>query len=417
VGTKRKGSTPQGDGAAKKVKVGQPGGGGKPRRGKPSVGNTATFPYLDSKAVTKHCDDEKKAIDQQCKPESDDAKTRRMQGKGGLLGKLKLPKKPDSSAKPGGQWIADHCEFLMFKPRSATEMFSELENLPGQMAQQMGTKALEAAHNKAKEVLEKAVEKKLAKMGAKQLAGRVGSFLGGPWTGIGVNIAMTASGAHDMATALEELPDLKGELDSARRALDDATQKVKEAQSALDRYKKADGSLNADALISDTMEGAARTNPCITARRCQLVPYNQTQNPAALNGKGCCPGQTGHHVLPSAMFEHCDNYNSSQAANAPTICVEGATNSHGSHGRIHGGLKRVLERDYPNIPYGAAMPSKDATQAGVDSVQEIFPESKCSEKCLKAQLDDYYKKLNCKPKKANGFSSNGKSSSIGTTKE
>jgi hypothetical protein len=339
-------------GAAKKSikKPGDKGGGGKPRNGKPSVGNTASFPYLDSKTVDKHCKKEKEEIEEKCKPESDDTKAKRQQGRGGLLGKLKVPKS-SKGGKPGSEWIGDHCEFLMFKPGSASEMFADLQNLPQQMAEQLGTKAMEAVENKARAALEDAVKKKLAKMGLKQVATRVGSFLGGPWVGVPVNIAMTVDGANDIAKAAEEFPELKKEVEKAQQALQEAERKIKDVQSQLDHYKDEKGNLNKDALISDTMEGAARTNPCITARRCQLVPYRQTETAQSTSGKGCCPGQTGHHLLPEAMFDHCDNYGPVQHANAPTICVEGSTNTHGSHGKMHAALDVVLRREHAGTPF------------------------------------------------------------------
>jgi hypothetical protein len=391
-------------GPAKKTikKPGEKGGGGKPRSSKPSVGNTASFPYLDSKTTKKPCAKEKNDIEEKCKPESDDVKAKRLQGEGGLLSKLKLPKK-SGGGKKGAEWIGDHCEFLMLKPGSADDMFAELQNLPQQLAEQLGTKALEAVEEKATKALTHAVEKKLAKMGLKQLIPRVGSFFLGPWTGVAVNVAMTADGAHDLVKAAEEFPELKKEMENAKKALAEAKQKVSDLQSQLDKYKDEKGNLKKDALISDTMQVAARTNDCITARRCQLVPYNQTGTAAAMNGKGCCPGQTGHHLLPEAMFDHCKNYGPAQHANAPTICVEGATNRHGSHGAAHEKLHTVLENKHPNIPFGSTMPKKDAINAGVEAARDAFPEARCSEECLKAQLEDFYKKLNCKPHKESGL--------------
>jgi len=233
------------------------------------------------------------------------------------------------------------------------------------------------------------------------------SFPGGPVVGIAVNVAMTVDAARDLANAIHEFPELKKEIENARRAIDTATQKVKEMESLLDRYKDPKtGGLKRDELVSDAMEGAARTNACITARRCQLVPFSQTGSAAALNGKGCCPGQTGHHLLPKAMFDHCGNYNSSQHSNAPTMCVEGGNNALGSHGKAHRSLLGVLSTDHKEVPFGGTMKKKDAIHAGVESVRHTFPESKCSEACLKAQLKDFYDKLNCKPKKESGIAGN-----------
>jgi hypothetical protein len=123
-------------------------------------------------------------------------------------------------------------------------------------------------------------------------------------------------------------------------------------------------------------------------------------------GKGCCPGQTGHHLLPEAMFAHCPNYTSATHKRAPTMCVEGANNSLGSHGKAHRSLARVLDSKHKTIPFGETMPKADAIDAGVESVRETFPESRCSKECLKAQLENFYKDVNCRPKKESGIAGN-----------
>lgn len=397
------------DGAPKKDSGGR---NGNPKSGGSSIPNTPSKHYQDTPAFKKNCKKELKEIEEKCKPESDEAKEKRLKGKGGLLGKLKLPTLA-KGGKPGAEWIGDHCEFLMFKPRSADDMLAELTQLPDKLAKDLGMKAREAAERKAEEVLKNAVKSKLKKMAIKQALVRVGAFLGGPGVGIAVNIAMTADGARDVMKAMNEFPEYKRQLEEAKKAVEQAAKQVKDLKDLRDRYiDPKTGQLNKDALVSDTMEGAARMNPCVTARRCILVPYNQTENPAALNGKGCCPGQTGHHVLPSAMFEHCSNYTSEKSANAPTVCVEGATNSHGSHGKAHRNLARVLDRKFPNVDTGGAIPKDAAIDAGVESVKDTFPEANCSKECLKARLEQFYKKLNCKPKKQSGLPGSGKGAEI-----
>jgi hypothetical protein len=408
-GGAKKDSSGKKDGGAKKE-----GGGknGSPKSGGSSIANTPSRHYRDTAAFKKNCQKELKEIEEKCKPESDEAKEKRRKGKGGLLGKLKPPAMT-KGGKPGSEWIGDHCEFLMFKPRSANDMFDELKGLPDQLAEQLGMKALEALERKAEEVLMNAVKSKLKKIAVKQALVRVGAFLGGPVVGIAVNIAMTADGARDVMKAMNEFPEYKQKLEDAKKAVEQASKQVKDLKELRDRYiDPKTGELNKDALVSDTMEGAARMNPCVTARRCNLVPYRRTENPEALNGKGCCPGQTGHHVLPSAMFAHCSNYTDAKKDNAPTVCVEGATNTHGSHGKMHRSLKAIQD-DRKSVPTGGTMSKADAIDDGVESVQRTFPEAKCSEKCLKAQLESFYQKLNCKPKKESGLPGGGAATNDG----
>ncbi len=106
---------------------------------------------------------------------------------------------------------------------------------------------------------------------------------------------------------------------------------------------------------ADVMAEHAEDSPCLKARKCLLVPYKDTEK----NGKsldeslgdkrGCCPGQTGHHLIPKAWLitdderpanNSCTKYNHGQA---PTVCVEGTTQNHGSHGKIHRATDRQVE--------------------------------------------------------------------------
>ncbi len=88
------------------------------------------------------------------------------------------------------------------------------------------------------------------------------------------------------------------------------------------------------------MERKAKNNECINARKCKLVSYNSSRNTdgnldTQLGRKGgCCPGQTGHHLVPNSWAENnCEGKYSE--GGAPVVCVEGFRNDHGSHGKIH----------------------------------------------------------------------------------
>ena len=67
-------------------------------------------------------------------------------------------------------------------------------------------------------------------------------------------------------------------------------------------------------------------------------------------------------------------------------------------------------------PLGLEITFKQALDAAAKSVKRTFPLANCSEKCLKAQLGDYYKKLQCKPKSNSGASGgDGDKGGVGTT--
>ena len=133
-----------------------------------------------------------------------------------------------------------------------------------------------------------------------------------------------------------------------------------------------------------------RINKCTRARRCLLVKFDKTGTLESLGGDGCCPGQTGHHILPDAMTRdgNCPGYTKE---GAPTLCVEGTNNAMGTHGQIHDVLVRQMNQYKGSIFGGPTMSYETARNKGVASVMTTFPESNCDRKCLKAQLDAYYK--------------------------
>lgn len=132
-----------------------------------------------------------------------------------------------------------------------------------------------------------------------------------------------------------------------------------------------------------------------------LVPYKNTgvspkAKAQAKHGQGCCPGQTGHHILPDSMTAgRCPGYDHGEA---PVICLEGTTHfpGWGSHGEAHQKLKdkikdyrkdRSAKKSSPNtISY------KDASRLGIDAVREAGARQ-CDAACLQAQLDAHYQ--NC----------------------
>lgn len=169
-------------------------------------------------------------------------------------------------------------------------------------------------------------------------------------------------------------------------------------------YKNA--SKNPQKAAAEAMGVFSRLNPCTRARRCILVPYNKTGTLGSLGGHGCCPGQTGHHVLPHEMTKDgaCPGGTPGYTkGSAPTVCVEGVNNSHGTHGTIHKNLAKLMKDSTgPNIlGFGRkdTLSYDEAANLGVESIRDTFPESRCRAKCLKAQLDAYYKNKCTKPLK------------------
>lgn len=170
---------------------------------------------------------------------------------------------------------------------------------------------------------------------------------------------------------------------------------------------KINQAANAGKPLSNTwanaMDGIAESNPCIKAKKCSLVPYKPTKSAEdqAKKGDGCCPGQTGHHLMPDTMFRDpkkkkpktkredqptLDCWGNYTEDGAPTICVEGTTNNsaNGSHGRMHEKTDQAL------APYASQkdMPYATARNLLADLVEAQFG---CPKECTKAQLDEFYK--------------------------
>lgn len=135
---------------------------------------------------------------------------------------------------------------------------------------------------------------------------------------------------------------------------------------------------HASAAMSALMEQDEKK--CLKAIRCVLQSYRDTQNKNAKTYEGgktrlaCCPGQSGHHVVPKSI-EMPDCWKPAKVA--PCICVEGVNNSHGTHGKIHRALKIKLGE-------GKEMDCHEVLNLMSQTIHDIFPD--CDSKCINAQL-------------------------------
>ena len=150
-----------------------------------------------------------------------------------------------------------------------------------------------------------------------------------------------------------------------------------------------------------------RDDPCVKAKRCMLVPYKRQDN----NKGGCCPGQTAHHIVPKHHFKDFPGYDD---GDAPCVCVEGHSwHRHDkspflqrdkTHPDMHdiqdAGERLAIDiveqalaggQDVGSRTSDYAMDYDDARTGGLDAHQQTFPDSGCSEKCLKAQIDAYHR--------------------------
>lgn len=248
------------------------------------------------------------------------------------------------------------------------------------------------------------------------------------------NIAMGASTAADLYSLQAQIRELTEQAAQIEKYAAESAQKLTEAQKNLDNMFK-DGKVNVPDLdtkegqtefrkqVGDIQDGLATLNDCTRARKCNLVPYGKKSTDgrdgtkktesSQKHGKGCCQGQTGHHLLPDGMTRDsgCTIHRNrgGQSVEAPTVCVEGGVEN-GSHGRVHNAMDTALKKAAND---GKIVNDKisldDALEAATDSHMKAFPLSLCSKKCIRSQLDDYYKKAcNQKNPQLNAKDKNGK---------
>lgn len=175
--------------------------------------------------------------------------------------------------------------------------------------------------------------------------------------------------------------------------------KEKEACSDYKPYGKKDvcaaaglkGGVKKDAAWADKKSTKAKSNDCIKARRCRLVPYSKPKDGV----NGCCPSQTPDHLIPKSSF-YADSVSDGtkipgwkeySPSGAPCMCTEGGTNTHGTHGLRHAHHK--MHGPAPGTMESLSDQSKLAAKGAV----KVFPGSKCSKACLQAQLEAGHEKF------------------------
>jgi hypothetical protein len=367
--------------------------------------NTPVFPYLSRGWFSNDCGTEENRIKRACAPENEDSDSRKaIKSKSKVRQLLKKDKKP----KPPGSkshWTDDHCDGLdtmlyrLEHGKAYAEKMEEVfKNLPGEL------NILGALEQELREMVTKAGAKALAKWaakaGAKQLAGTsvpaVGNALMAIWSGVDAVIAIGDIN-EIRSVAAESLE----KLSLLRSKIGDLQNLAKEFES-FSKLSPAEQGEKGLELAGKAQDALATLNDCTRARKCMLVPYSSdaAQNKREHSeGKGCCKGQTGHHLVTGAMLEDaCPGYKRKGPGNqkhkdAPTVCVEGYSHTVGSHKRIHDKMDEQIQKlaNTPGALTNGTMSMDQAIDAAAKSHKEAFPLSKCSSKCIKNQLENYYK--------------------------
>ncbi len=381
-------------------------------------GNTPAQVYFDDPSKRNACKKELEAVDKACKEdeEGEEHTHKLRKARKGFLRKMaarfeKMSEKFKSKQQKSddNNWM-EHCDGLWIKPSTnymedLKEFSKQLEGIKNDMGSFIWETAKPIVEGLGNEILEK-LAKEAAERGVK-LAARAGAR----WLGGAAGAAIGGVGAvvTEGAATLWNIYDWGTTAIDGYQFTKDAYAKISQLTDIMGDFEKALGELdqiyknalkNPQAAAAQAMGVFSRLNPCTRARRCILVPYGNTGTIKSLGGHGCCPGQTGHHVLPHEMTKDgaCPGYTK---GSAPTVCVEGVNNTHGTHGKIHANLAKSM-KDFTSanfLGFGAkdTLTYDEASDLGVESIRDTFPESKCSAACLKAQLDAYYKNKCKKP--------------------
>lgn len=353
------------------------------------------------------CAQDRLAVATKCAPEPPDKKPKRK----GLLQKIgKIVAIPDQVAKKalgyskkvGNGWMEDHCEGLWVKPMDGDQLkeaVGEIEKFLGQDKWTLAQSAFGELMELAKQQLSPwFLLRKAGGLALRSVLKEGGAVVTGA-TGIGlvVSAGLTAWTIADVISTATEIAEAIGPEGLAiLKDIQSVEQIEKMFKEKLEQWKSDPAK-----FMADGMSVLAAADGCIRARKCMLVPYNKTGAlAAAKTGEGCCPGQTGHHVMPGSMFGRnsktkkvdpefanacASKYNH---GNAPTMCLEGTDNTHGSHGLAHSQLRAEVEK-YQKAGGGDRMSYKEAKDASLDAIMKVAPH--CSRACLAAQLDAYYK--------------------------
>ena len=139
---------------------------------------------------------------------------------------------------------------------------------------------------------------------------------------------------------------------------------------------------NRPAKAAAAAEAEAEGSECVKSARCYLRPYRPNSNQ-----DGCCPGQTGHHIPPSACFKaegggYQQGYSLSKAL---CVCMEGTNQNCGSHGKNHAATEWLAEQKgiapgqpCSRIDYSSMCAATVAAQCG------------CDKRCIEAQLNQQF---------------------------
>lgn len=361
-----------------------------------NAGNTVHHPFISTTTTKSDCKKDLNKADKKCTPDKRDKDKFLKKIYGKNYNKLKAKLNQDKASKSSttdNEWIGNFCSGLMLKPVSLKGVTS-LSSTQKQIKKMQDD--LKTINDDLKSVMQGVMQEGVVGIATNVGAKKVGNaalrhgvaLAGGPAAPVTETVATVvtiADGLYGIYQIGSQYSDLKNMKNIATRTLSQL-KKVEESLLGLSSRRPEKNYAVYQRAQAELMTALADLNPCIHARRCILVEFSDTETHNVLRGKGCCPGQTGHHVMPDSMFANAVCTSSYKYSSAPVICLEGTNNTHGSHGEAHETLKTLLKgKEGKGIEYA------DARDASVKAILEVAPH--CDKKCLISQLDSYYK--NC----------------------
>lgn len=362
--------------------------------------NTGYWVYKDGLFDRNKCKDERAKVERKC----DISKDRK---------RIKNRRNNRRSDEEPSNWKEAHCDGLNVKPDpgNLSQLTEDIQSTLNDY-----TELFENGLDIVEQYVYEAIEDFAVKQGIKLVArSAVGAFIPiAGWVFAAGSAAWTAS---ELASFRTEMMELYEDFMQLREGFDELLQgdtgnTIRKLNDAVENGEVPDVSSKE---LADLMHAWAEMNPCIRAKRCQLQakqPTNRkTQSTLRANRsgrssgpriEGCCPGQTGHHVIPNSWmvgFSACPEYTE---ASGLSICVEGTSHSlGGSHQLMHDSLDIDMERAglirLKNEATGESrallketISLDDAIDLAAKSIRRSFRASGCSLACLKDQMEDYY---------------------------
>lgn len=132
----------------------------------------------------------------------------------------------------------------------------------------------------------------------------------------------------------------------------------------------------------------AEAKKCQKARQCRLVPHKRTSKVVKPGENSCCPGKTGHHLIPKSFCKGAKRGGVKYSKNlAPCICVDGTNQRTATHGQIHA----LQEAAVRKLSKNGKIKYKAMKRASSRCARWVFIESGCNPGCIEAQLDAFHR--------------------------